>query len=83
MTAALAVGTPGAPSLAFDNGPRIGVAHAPAASAPPAVRPSIGSVTINVNAQPGQSARDIAREVAEMLNNPNLGELGDEPGDFD
>ncbi|MEN5176733.1 phage tail tape measure protein [Brevundimonas diminuta] len=83
MTAALAVGTPGAPSLAFDNGPRIGVAPAPAASAPPATRPSIGSVTINVNAQPGQSARDIAREVAEILNNPNLGELGDEPGDFD
>jgi len=36
-----------------------------------------------VHAQPGQSPRDIAREDAEILNSPNLGELGDEPGDFD
>lgn len=82
MTAALAVGSAGAPALAFDPGPRIGSAPATATAAAPA-RPSIGSVTININTQPGQSADEIARKVAEILNAPNLGSFGDEPGGFD
>lgn len=82
MTAALAVGSAGAPGLAFDTGPRIGVAPATASAAAPP-RPSIGSVTININTQPGQSADEIARKVAEILNAPNLGSFGDEPGGFD
>ena len=82
MTAALAVGSAGAPALAFDTGPRIGAAPSAATSTAPA-RPSIGSVTVNVYAQPGESADDIARRVLAMINAPNPGSFGDEPGGFD
>lgn len=82
MTAALAVGSAGAPALAFDTGPRIGVAPAIATAAAPA-RPSIGSVTIHIHAQPGESTDEIARKVAAIINSPNPGEFGDEPGGFD
>jgi TP901 family phage tail tape measure protein len=82
MTAALAVGSAGAPALAFDTGPRIGSAPATSTAAAPS-RPSIGSVAIHIHAQPGQSADEIAKKVAEILNAPNLGSFGDEPGGFD
>lgn len=68
MTAALAVGA-GSPAIALDSGPRIGTA--PVAAASPSMAQAGpangGPVTINIYAQPGQSAQDIAKEVAKIL----------------
>lgn len=95
MTAALAVGA-GAPAFAiesapdfarppameFERGPRIGGAP-PATSAAPSRAPSIGSLTLNVYAAPGQDPQEIAREVMRLLEQPNLSTLEDDAEGLD
>lgn len=60
-----------------------GLRLAPASgSAPPATAGpggmTIGQVTITIVQQPGEDARDLARQVADILQSPNLGRLGDD-----
>lgn len=80
MAAALAL-APAAPAVALDSGPRIVGRAAPALAA--SQRPSIGSVTIKIVAAPGQSAEEIAREVARILQSPNLSTFEDDDEGFD
>lgn len=95
MTAALAVGS-GAPAFAidsapdfarppaltFERSPQIGAAAPTAATAPPRA-PSIGSLTLNVYAAPGQDPQEIAREVMRLLEQPNLSSLEDDAEGLD
>lgn len=81
MTAALAVSA-GTPAFAFDDGPRIG-APPPAASAPPPRAPLAANVTINIYAREGQSAREIAEEVADILKGGGNGSYEDDGEGFD
>lgn len=83
MSAALAVGASGAPAMAFDTGPRIGVPPAVASAGPAGGRPSIGQVTINIYQLPGENQDALARRVADLLKQPNLGALDDDAEGFD
>lgn len=83
MSAALAVGAGGAPAMAFDTGPRIGVPPAVASAGPAGGRPSIGQVTINIYQLPGENQDALARRVADLLKQPNLGALDDDAEGFD
>ncbi|WP_312204913.1 phage tail tape measure protein [Brevundimonas sp.] len=82
MTAALALGA-GTPAIAFDDGPRIGATQPATASAPPPRAPFGGNVTINIYPREGQSAREIAQEVADILNDGGNGSYEDEGEGFD
>jgi len=61
-------------------------APAPQTYQPPAPRPgrpSIGSVTLNIYAQPGQDPREIADEVMRLLQDPNNAAFEDDGEGFD
>lgn len=85
LTAAGVVGlSSGAADLQFDTGPRLrgpGPAAASAAGGSSGGL-SIGNLTIQILQQPGQNAEDLAREVARILQSPNLAQLGDNPEDY-
>ncbi len=60
-----------------------GLRLAPASGSTPSASPgpagvTIGHVTITIVQRPGEDARDLARQVADILQSPNLGRLGDD-----
>lgn len=84
LAAAGAFGVGGAefadrPALTFDDGPRLSAssAGAPSAQGQRGVT-TIGSVTIQIIQQPGQSTEDLARQVANLLSRPDLGAFADD-----
>lgn len=84
LAAAGAFGVGGAeftdrPALTFDDGPRLSAssAGAPSSQGQRGVT-TIGSVTIQIIQQPGESTEDLARQVANLLSRGDLGAYQDD-----
>ncbi|MFN3931606.1 MAG: phage tail tape measure protein [Brevundimonas sp.] len=69
----------GAPNVQFEADPRLQAPPAAASAGAGASRAgvSIGNVTIQIIQRPGQSDQDLAREIARVLQSPDLARLGD------